>query len=102
MQVKKEYLKQYLIQGAIIRDASEMLEINAANKNLYLDTIKNAELLRKDIENSINNVNDSILRELLIEKYILGKTLEQIAFNLNYSVRQIERLHKKAIEIITL
>lgn len=98
MQAKKDYLKQYLIQGAIIRDAQEMLNINKVNSELYRETITNAEQLRINIENSINSVGDSLLREILIEKYILGKTLEQIAFNLNYSVRQIERLHKKAIE----
>lgn len=98
MQAKKDYLKQYLIQGAIIRDAQEMLNINKVNSELYRETITNAEQLRINIENSINSVADCLLREILIEKYILGKTLEQIAFNLNYSVRQIERLHKKAIE----
>ena len=98
MQAKKDYLKQYLIQGAIIRDAQEMLNINKVNSELYRETITNAEELRINIENSINSVGDCLLREILIEKYILGKTLEQIAFNLNYSVRQIERLHKKAIE----
>lgn len=98
MQAKKDYLKQYLIQGAIIRDAQEMLNINKVNSELYRETITNAEQLRINIENSINSVGDCLLREILIEKYILGKTLEQIAFNLNYSVRQIERLHKKAIE----
>ena len=98
MQAKKDYLKQYLIQGAIIRDAQEMLNINKVNSELYRETITNAEELRINIENSINSVGDCLIREILIEKYILGKTLEQIAFNLNYSVRQIERLHKKAIE----
>ena len=98
MQAKKDYLKQYLIQGAIIRDAQEMLNINKVNSELYHETITKAEELRINIENSINSVADCLLREILIEKYILGKTLEQIAFNLNYSVRQIERLHKKAIE----
>ena len=98
MQAKKDYLKQYLIQGAIIRDAQEMLNINKVNSELYRETITKAEELRINIENSINSVADCLLREILIEKYILGKTLEQIAFNLNYSVRQIERLHKKAIE----
>ncbi len=98
MQAKKDYLKQYLIQGAIIRDAQEMLNINKVNSELYRKTITKAEELRINIENSINSVADCLLREILIEKYILGKTLEQIAFNLNYSVRQIERLHKKAIE----
>lgn len=102
MQEKKDYLKQYLIQSAIIRDYNEILHLNDRNRKQYLEKIEKANTLREHIENSINNVEDTLLRELLIEKYILGKTLEQIAFNLNYSVRQIERLHKKAIEKITV
>lgn len=102
MQAKKDYLKQYLIQAVIIRDANEMLNTNHINKTKCLETIKKAHKLQESIEEAINLVDDSLLRELLTEKYILGKTLEQIAFNLNYSVRQIERLHKKAIEKITL
>ncbi len=102
MQEKKDYLKQYLIQSAIMRDYNEILHLNDRNRKQYLEKIEKANTLREHIENSINNVEDTLLRELLIEKYILGKTLEQIAFNLNYSVRQIERLHKKAIEKITV
>lgn len=96
----KNYLKQYLLQEAKIKRLKEMLEAN--KKAIYKEEIKNAEALRDEIENKIRCIDDTIYSELLYQKYVLGKTLEEISFNLNYSVRQIERLHKKALEKINL
>lgn len=96
----KNYLKQYLLQEAKIKRLNEMLEVK--KKPIYKQELKNAEALRDEIENKIRGIDDTLLSELLYQKYILGKTLEEISFNLNYSVRQIERLHKKALEKIAL
>ena len=52
----------------------------------------------EEIEQKISNVDDELLCEILYQKYILGKTLEDIAVILNYSKRHIERLHIKALE----
>lgn len=51
----------------------------------------------REIEHTINSVEDSTLRTLLYERYINGKTWEQIAVILNYSWRQTVRLHGIAL-----
>lgn len=64
----------------------------------YNKKIKDCKTLRDEIEEKIKTVDGGILSEILFNKYILGKTLEEISFILNYSKRQIERLHIKALE----
>ena len=39
-----------------------------------------------------------VLSEILYLKYVLGKTLSEIGFIINYSQRQTERLHRMALE----
>lgn len=97
-QEKKQYLNQYLLQEAKINRLKEMCRINPENKALYNKEILEAENLRLEIENKIANVEDSLLSELLYQKYVFGKTLEEMSGILNYSKRHIERLHIKALE----
>lgn len=97
---KKKVLNQYLIQEAKINRLKQMTILFPERKSEYNKQIKNAVNLRKHIENSIQNLPDSTLIEILYRKYVLGKTLEEISFTLNYSKRHIERLHLKALEII--
>ena len=54
----------------------------------------------REIERTINAVDDSILRKLLYERYINGKTFERIAVGMNYSWRQTIRLHGSALNEI--
>lgn len=54
----------------------------------------------REIESAINNVDDSILRKLLYERYINGKTWEQIAVSLNYTYRRVTQLHGKALNAV--
>lgn len=95
---KKEYLKLYLLQEARINRLQEMCRINPQNKEIYKSEMAEAKSLRIEIENKICLVSDPLLCELLYQKYIFGKTLEEISLILNYSKRHIERLHIKALE----
>lgn len=95
---KKKYLNHYLLQEAKINRLYEMIRINPVRKAEYEAKIKRCKELRIEIEEKINNVEDELLCELLFEKYILGRTLEDISVILNYSKRHIERLHIKALE----
>ena len=99
---KKKYLSQYLLQEAKINRLYEMIRINPAKTEEYEIKISNCKNLREDIEQKISTVDDELLCELLWQKYILGKTLEDIAVILNYSKRHIERLHIKALEKFNL
>lgn len=98
MQEKKKYLNCYLTQEALIERYSKMILINPENKDYYNQKISNAKSLRKDIENKIALVDDNILCEILYQKYVLGRTLEDISYIINYSKRHTERLHIKALE----
>ena len=101
-EAKKEYLKQYLYQESMIGTLSQMIIINPEKSEDYRREISKCIKTRNDIEEKISSVDDILLREVLFNKYILGKTLEQIAYILNYSKRHIERLHIKALEKIEL
>lgn len=99
---KKKYLNQYLQQEIKINSLSQMERINPERKFEYKKVIAECKLLRKEIETKIYSVDDFVLREVLIQKYIFGKTLEETALILNYSKRHIERLHVKALEIFEI
>ena len=75
-----------------------MLLKNPENKDYYNQKILKAKALRKDIELKISKVGDETLCELLFQKYVFGKTLEEISYIINYSKRHTERLHIKALE----
>ena len=95
---KKEYLKKYILQEAIINRNINLCKLNPEKIDFYKDKINEAEALRITIEEKISKIENPVLSELLIQKYIFGKTLEEIALILNYSKRHIERLHIKALE----
>ena len=95
---KKEYLSLYLLQNEKIRRLKETAFKNPEEKEKYISQIKAAQTLRREIEDKIEAVDGGVLSELLYLKYVCGKTPMQISYELNYSVRQIERLHIKALQ----
>ena len=99
---KKIYLKGYLIQEAKIKRLKQLIETNVKNKKQYEEKILFAQNLRKEIEFKIESLDDEVLKELIYNKYILGKTLEEISYIINYSKRHVERLHIKALEKINI
>ena len=70
--------------------------------NNFPERLKLGGHICKVLEAKIEALPDDNLREVLYNKYILGQTLEEISFTLNYSKRHIERLHVKALEKFTL
>ena len=56
--------------------------------------------LKQEIRDTINAVEDVRYRNLLTYKYLLGYTLDRIAGLMNYSERQIIRLHKDALKAV--
>lgn len=95
---KKKYLKQYLLQESKISRLKTMSQVNPEFKENYDILIEKSLALRSKIEEQISSVDDDILSEVLFQKYVFGKTLEDISCILNYSIRQIERLHIKALD----
>ena len=95
---KKKYLNLYLIQEVKINRLEEMKKVSPDKAELYTQRINQCLCLRDEIEEKIKNVDGGILSEILFQKYIFGKTLEEIGYIINYSKRQTERLHIKALE----
>ncbi len=95
---KKQYLDLYMLQQVKIDRLRELMMKNPSGRARYADKIRSCEQLRDKIESEIESVDGAILSEILGQKYLCGKSLEETADRLNYSKRQIERLHNKAIE----
>ncbi len=95
---KKEYLSNYLLQQAKINRLNKMSLLNPDLKNKYEQEIQNAKAIRNEIENKIASVDGGILSEVLFQKYILGRNLEEVGLAINYSKRQTERMHVAALE----
>ena len=53
---------------------------------------------RKKIYDMVSSIQNPTYREVLIQRYILGKTWERIAVDMCYSYMQIYRIHGKAIQ----
>ena len=74
----------------------------AVKKIIALEGQINAKIddllkIKQQVEKAIQTVQDGTLREVLIQRYILGKRWEQIAVDMNYSWRRIYQLHGKAL-----
>ena len=95
---KKRYLGKYLIQETKINSLNQLALKNPQRRDYYLKKAKACKKLRAEIEKKIESVDDIKLSELLYQKYIFGKTLEDISLILNYSTRHIERMHIKALD----
>ena len=95
---KKEYLCNYLLQQAKIDRLNKMSLLNPDLKTKYEQEIQSAKAIRNEIEDKIARVDGGILSEVLFQKYILGRNLEEVGLAINYSKRQTERLHISALE----
>ena len=102
MKDKKQYLKKYLFQRKKIERLNEMIILNPRSRARYLEQIAKSEQLCEEIEDKINNIDDERLREILILKYIFGKTLKEISNIIDYSLRHTERMHTIAVKKIDI
>lgn len=50
-----------------------------------------------DVENMVNGLTDAY-RAIIVRRYLLGETLEDISGKMNYTERHIRRFHRGAIE----
>lgn len=94
----KEYLNQYLAQEPKIRRLKELYAKNTTHRAFYLAKINECETIRDEIEAKIESMENPLHREILYQKYVFGKTLEEIGYIIHYSTRHTERLHLTALE----
>ena len=73
-----------------------------AYENLIDAKMDELYAIKQEILIAIDRVQNDTLKALLLERYINGKKWEQIAIDLNYSWRQIIRLHGQALQEITI
>ncbi len=100
LEKKRTFLKDYKLIQTKIKRLEEMADIYPDRAEHYFAQRDRCRKLRDKIEYKIENIKEEILSEILFQKYICAKTFEQISYELNYSRRQIERLHNKALAVL--
>ncbi len=50
-----------------------------------------------EVKHVIDQLNDNALVKLLTEYYVNGRTWDDVADAMNYSLRNVMRLHKRAL-----
>ena len=85
-------------ESAIQRAVEEML---ALREELAAE-LRGQVAIRREIEEAVGRVEDERLRELLRLRYLEGWRLEKIAAAWRYDYRWIRRLHRKALEAVSL
>ena len=98
LEKRKEYLSLYPLQQARIRRYDILTLRNRDKKKKYIAKTNEARLIRDCIENDIEKIKDKTESEVLAQKYLCGLSLEETAEALNYSKRQVERIHLKALD----
>lgn len=94
----KKYLSLYLLQHTKIKRLEGQIALSPERREEYAALIAKSEGLRAEIEEKIEKTDGGLLSEILYLKYVLGKTLPEISYVINYSQRQTERLHRLALE----
>lgn len=97
---EQAFLRQYRILQTKIQRLESMKKRCPEKAAEYNKAVEECRRVRDSIEASIDAVDGDILSEILSLKYICGRSLEEISLNFNYSKRQIERLHVRALEKI--
>ena len=65
---------------------------------LLINHLIKCEAEQKEIESTIETIQDPILKATFKEKYIHGKSWEQVAESIGYSLTHIQRIFKKALQ----
>lgn len=63
--------------------------------------VKTCKAVKAEVMGAIRQVKSGTCRELLVRRYIDGETWEKIAVTMNYSWRQVHRLHGRALIEVT-
>lgn len=61
---------------------------------LYKD-INQCEEEQEKIKKDINNITDFLIKNILKKRIVEGKTWEQVAYEIGYSVTHTQRIYKK-------
>lgn len=65
---------------------------------IFEQAIADSLAAAEEIATAIKNVRDTTLRAVLWNRYIKEMTWQQVALEMNYSIRSVHSLHSKALE----
>ena len=94
---KVEKLKKYIAYANEIKNLEDM-DSNYENAK-RIDRLKSEQHIILD---AINNVKDDKERNVLQQRYLLGRKFEMIADRMNYCSKHIYRIHDSAIKHINI
>ena len=69
-------------------------------ENRVSDELEMLEATEREVVSTISAVQDATLSTLLYERYVNGKTWEQIAVKMNYTYRRVTQLHGAALILV--
>ena len=99
LKIEIEILKRII--GDFIRIVSGKVEDYKRDDKdieLLINHLIKCEAEQKEIESTIETIQDPILKATFKEKYIHGKSWEQVAESIGYSVTHTQRIFKKALQ----
>ena len=99
LKIEIEILKRII--GDFIRIVSGKVEDYKRDDKdieLLINHLIKCEAEQKEIESTIETIQDPILKATFKEKYIHGKSWEQVAENIGYSSTHIQRIFKRALQ----
>ncbi len=91
-----------MMQQAKARRVKRLLKMNPECRKRYIGELEKIQKQKASMEIAVDSVDGGLLSEVLAQIYLCGRTLEETAAELNYSKRQIERLHIKALSLLML
>lgn len=62
-----------------------------------MEQTRELDRVKAEIEAVIRKVENGKYRELLVRRYLNGKTFEEVAVKMHYTWRQVHRLHGRAL-----
>lgn len=101
LNISPSYSNQPKSQGSKDKISTGIVAIEEIQSNLNNDILKIKEK-KEDIEKIIDSVDNDVLKNILLMRYINGKRFEDIAYECNYSWRHTRRLHIAAIDSINI
>lgn len=86
-------------------EEAEVMEIRQKIADMRQKTAEYIHMLldsREKIRKAIASLENDAFREILTRKYLCGETNEQIAEEMEYDVRTVQRKAKKAYDVLEL
>lgn len=97
---KKAYLNMFIILHVNRKTLIKLIEQSpdGVDTQPYIEQKDQYERLMLTIYNDVMSISNAVIREILFQTFILGRTTYQTAYEINYSQRQTERLRSQGLK----